>query len=175
MKRSIITAIAFLAFTFGLGAQNIAYVNTDTILAAMPEYVSAQEQLNSLSDKYKAAIETELGKIESLYQDYQNKKSSMSASQRSAAENEIISKEKVVKEKQRIYFGEDGIMSRKSDELLTPIKANVDRLLKAYAESWKLDFIYDIAAMQGIVYKNENLDVTDQIIKLYNNYKAKNQ
>lgn len=173
MKRTIITAIAFLALSFGLGAQNIAYVNTDTILASVPEYVSAQEQLNALSDKYKASIESELGKIEALYQNYQNRKSSMSASERSAAENEIISKEKVVKEKQRIYFGEDGIMAKKSEELLTPIRADIDRVLKAYAQSWKIDFIYDIASMQGIVYMNEDLDVTQQIIKLYTNNKAK--
>jgi len=105
MKRFLIAIIALAAGFGTLSAQKIGYINTETILSDIPAYVAAQNQLNTLSDKYKATIETELGKIEALYQTYQNNRNSMSASQRQSAENEIISKERVVQEKQKIYFG----------------------------------------------------------------------
>ena len=119
MKKSFLVIVALLMFIGTAGAQKIGYINTESILSEIPAYTAAQSQLEALSDKYKAQIETELGKIETLYQNYQASRNSMSASQRQNAENEIISKERVVQEKQRIYFGEDGIMAKKAEELLS--------------------------------------------------------
>ena len=129
MKKSFLVIVALLMFIGTAGAQKIGYINTESILSEIPAYTAAQSQLEALSDKYKAQIETELGKIETLYQNYQASRNSMSASQRQNAENEIISKERVVQEKQRIYFGEDGIMAKKAEELLAPIRTRVDKAI----------------------------------------------
>ena len=167
MKRILIAALALLSCFGTLSAQKIAYINTETILNAIPDYVSAQNQLNTLSDKYKAAIETELGKIETLYQNYQASRASMSATQRQNAENEIISKERVVQEKQKIYFGEDGIMAKRAEELLSPIRTAVDKAIAEVAARGGYDLILDLAALQGIVYKNEALDLSLDVLALY--------
>ena len=150
------------------GAQKIGYINTESILSEIPAYTAAQSQLEALSDKYKAQIETELGKIETLYQNYQASRNSMSASQRQNAENEIISKERVVQEKQRIYFGEDGIMAKKAEELLAPIRARVDKAIADVARMGGYDLVIDLAAVQGVVYKNESLDLTKFVLVKYN-------
>lgn len=167
--RKLSLLFALLAvWSFGLNAQNIAFVNTETILESISEYNSAQEFLNNLSDKYKATLEQEIGKIDALYQNYQKNKASMSASQRAAAEEEIISKEKVVKEKQNIYFGEDGIMYRKSEELLSPIKQRVDAVIESViSEQGGVDLVIDIAVNQGIVYYNKARDLTEKVKESY--------
>jgi outer membrane protein len=167
MKRFLIAIVALAAGFGTLSAQKIGYINTETILSDIPAYVAAQNQLNTLSDKYKATIETELGKIEALYQTYQNNRNSMSASQRQSAENEIISKERVVQEKQKIYFGEDGIMAKKAEELLSPIQQQVDKAIARVATLGGFDMIIDVAAVQGIVYKNPDLDLSQQVLALY--------
>ena len=168
MKRIIVARVALLSCIGPLRAQKVGYVNTDEILSAIPAYVSAQNQLNTLSDKYKATIEEEYGKIETLYQNYQNNRSVMSASQRQNAENEIISKERVVQEKQRIYFGEDGIMAKKAEELLTPLRQRVDKAIEDVAIMGGYDLVIDLAAVQGVVYKNEKHDLTQFVIVRYN-------
>ena len=165
MKRILVALVALMACLGTVRAQKIAYVNTETLLAEIPAYVAAQNQLDALSDKYKAAIETELGKIETLYQSYQSSKSSMTAAQRQNAENEIISKERVVQEKQKIYFGEDGIMAKKAEELLAPIQKQVEKA--DVAKMGGYDLVIDLAAMQGVVYKNEALDVTQFVLVRY--------
>ena len=167
MKRILIVIAALVTGIAPLSAQKIGYVNTETILSAIPAYESAQTQLNTLSDKYKATIETELGKIETLYRNYQSNRSSMSASQRQNAENEIISKERVVQEKQKIYFGEDGIMAKKAEELLSPIRQQVDKAIAEVAARGGYDLIIDLAALQGVVYKNPALDLSAQVLALY--------
>ena len=167
MKRIIIALVALLACFGSLSAQKIGYLNTETILGEIPAYVTAQSQLDALSDKYKATIETELGKVETLYQNYQANRASMTASQRQSAENEIIQKERVVQEKQKIYFGEDGLMAKKAEELLAPIRQDVDKAIEEVARQGGYDLIIDLAVVQGVVYKNENLDLTRQVILRY--------
>ena len=167
MKRILIALVALLSCLGTVRAQKIGYINTENILSEIPAYVAAQTQLDALSDKYKASIETELGKIETLYQNYQSSKNSMSAAQRQNAENEIISKERVVQEKQKIYFGEDGIMAKKAEELLSPIQKEVNRAIEEVAKLGGYDLIIDLAAIQGVVYKNEALDLTQFVLVRY--------
>lgn len=167
MKKILIALVALLACFGTARAQKIGYINTENILSEIPAYVSAQQQLDALSDKYKAAIETELGKIETLYQNYQSNKNSMSSIQRQNAENEIISKERVVQEKQKIYFGEDGIMAKKAEELLSPIQKEVNKAIEDVAKLGGYDLILDLAAMQGVVYKKEALDLTEFVLVRY--------
>ena len=81
MKKVLISLVALAFWSACLNGQNIAFVNTETILKSIPEYNAAQEQLNNLSDKYKAALEQEIEKIDVLYQNYQKNKASMTASQ----------------------------------------------------------------------------------------------
>ena len=168
MKRILIALAVLLAGFQFAGAQKVAYVNTETILAAIPEYAAAQIQLEALGDKYKAAVETELGKVETLYQNYQSTRHTMSAQQRQNAENEIIAKERVAQEKQKIYFGEDGIMAKKAEELLDPIRKRVETAIESVARSEGYDLVIDVAAVQGIVYKNEALDLTGRVIAHFN-------
>jgi len=164
MKRLCIALVALFAGFGLLSAQKVAYVNTETILGEIPAYVAAQQQLNAMSDKYKATIETELGKVEALYQEYQSEKSRMTASQRQNAENEIIAKERVVQEKQKIYFGEDGIMAKRAEELLGPIRKDLEKAISEVARMNGCDLVIDLAAVQGVVYKNEALDLSQAVL-----------
>lgn len=169
MKKLLAPIIMLLAFT-SLNAQNIACINTENILKEIPQYVSAQEELTVLSDKYKAIIEKEVGEIETLYNDYQQKKAAYSQAQRTAAENEIISREKSVQEKQKIYFGESGIMAKKSDELLLPIKKKVDSAISMAAKAGGYAMVLDLSAMPGVVYSEGLTDISDIVIQIYNNF-----
>ena len=166
MKKTWIALALLLAAAFSAQAQRVGFINTEQILERIPAYIAAQEQLNALNDKYKATIETELGRIETLYQHYQENRASMSASQRQSAENEIIQKERVVQEKQKIYFGEDGIMAKRAEELLAPIRNRVDRAVEAVAKQGGYDLIFDLAVMQGVVYKRDAIDLTDLVTEL---------
>ena len=164
--RRIFLTICVMFSSVALFAQKIAYIDTETILSQLPEYVLAQLQLNELSDKYRNAIETEVAQIDEMYRKYQAEKGSLSQAQRTAREDEIIAKERAAKEKQDIYFGEDGIMSDKSKELLDPIQQKVNKAIAKVAESGNYTLIIDIAATPGVVYKNESLDLTQKVISI---------
>lgn len=166
MKRILFTIAFCLVSAASLTAQKVGYINTETILNQIPEYQAAQTQLSTLADKYKATMESEVGEIDALYNSYQSKKNTMTPSQRSAAEQEIISKEKLVKEKQQIYFGEDGIMAKKSEEMLSPIKARVNKAIETVAGEDDYSIIIDLAVTAGVVYQNPKCDLTEKVINI---------
>jgi outer membrane protein len=166
MKKFLLSFAALIIFYFCADAQKVAYIDTEVILEAIPEYQAAQIELNELSDKYKATLEAEIGEIDELYQTYQQIKHSLTASQRTAMEQEIISKEQVVKSKQRIYFGEDGIMAKKSEELIGPIQARVNSAIETIANMDDYAIIIDLAITPGVVYKNSRYDLTERVLQL---------
>jgi outer membrane protein len=166
MKRLILViSVLFLSLTATF-AQKVGYMDTDSILAQIPEYVQAQQQLSDLADKYKSAVEVDLGKVDRMYKQYQQNKSSYTASQRENYENQIISAEQDVKEKQKLYFGEDGVIAKKTSELIDPIKKRVQNAIDAVAISGDYGLVIDIAANTGVVYYNPKWNLNNAILKI---------
>lgn len=165
MKRIFTIAVAMLFAAFQLNAQKTGYINTEKILSAIPEYSTAQKQLEALGKQYQQKIEGEYSKIEVMYNTYQQQKAGLSAQARQQRENEIIEREKNVKELQKTYFGQDGLMQKKSEELLNPIKERVDAAVNKIAESGNFMIIFDISMMQGIAWVNMEDDLSGLVIK----------
>ena len=162
-KVFVILAICFVS-VLNASAQAVGYVDTEKILSCIQEYVNAQDELDTLAEKYKADIQKDADAIDELYRDYMNRKSSMSTSQQQAKENEIIAKEKAMKEKENKYFGEDGVLTKRSEKLISPIQEIVEAAIAKVAESRGCSLVLDLTVTTGIVYKNSKYDLTDAVI-----------
>ncbi|MDD7236583.1 MAG: OmpH family outer membrane protein [bacterium] len=165
MKRFLFIAAAFL-FAVQLNAQRVGFLDTEKILASIPEYNSAKSQLESLEKSYRTKVENEFAAIEKLYNAYQANKGTMSQVVRAQKENEIISKEEAAKKLQESYFGENGIMQKKSQELLSPIKERVQAAIERVAKSGGYMMIVDIASQSGVIYTNSQYDLSQEVIKV---------
>ena len=165
MKRFLFIAAAFL-FAVQLNAQRVGFLDTEKILASIPEYNSAKSQLESLEKGYRTKVENEFAAIENLYNAYQANKGTMSQVVRAQKENEIISKEEAAKKLQESYFGENGIMQKKSQELLSPIKERVQAAIERVAKSGGYMMIVDIASQSGVIYTNSQYDLSQEVIKV---------
>lgn len=172
MKRVLFMAVVLLLGAMQLNAQNariqgtrVGYINTETILSRIPEYKVAQDKLEVLSKQYQDRIDAEVKKIDALYQSYQSSKATLNEYQRSQKENEIITKERSVKEQQKTYFGQDGVMQQRSEELLGPLKNKVQQAIDKIAKDGNYMLILDLAAMQGVAYSNEADNLSNLVLK----------
>lgn len=165
MKRVLIALVILIGSIQMANGQKVGYLNTQTILEKMPEYVSAQQSLEKLSNQYQQYLQNEASKIETAYRAYQGDRARLSEAERQVRENEIISMEKKLQEKQKEYFGEKGVMATKSEQLMNPIKAKVDAAVKRVAEKGGYTLVIDVSAMQGIVYQNETADLSLEVIR----------
>lgn len=165
MKRILFVLIALLASAGVAQAQKVGYINTQTILGEMPEYLSAQQSLEKLSAQYQQYLEQEAAKIEAAYRAYQSDRSRLTESQKQARENDIISMEKRLQEKQKEYFGEKGVMVTKSEQLLNPLRSRVDAAIRKVAQSRGYTLIIDVSAVQGVVYADQTADLSLEVIR----------
>ena len=166
MKKFLIAFVAVLFVALQANAQRIGYIDTEKILSAIPAYKSAQQQLESLGNQYQSVIEAEYAKIETLYNKYQQQKANLTAQARQAKENEIIQKEQAVKEKQKEYFGAEGTMQQYSEQLMGPIMEKVDAAVSQVAKAGNYMIIMDVASMQGIAYKNQAYDLSNEVLRV---------
>lgn len=157
-------SIFFLA-AFTANAQKTGYINTQTILSQLSEYNVAQQKLESLSKEYMSEVEKQMQVVEQMYNTYMSQKSSLSEQQRQVRENEIIEKERAAKELQKSYFGQDGAMQKKSEELLSPIKGKVQQAIDKVAKIKGYGFILDLAIMQGVIYFDPQYDITEFVLE----------
>ena len=149
---------------FQAGAQKVAFIKTDSILAACPDYIAAQKTISEKADTYRAELESALKLIDEMYNSYQSRKQYLSSSSRSTIEQQIISLENELKSKQEKYFGEGGEMEQASAALLTPIKDRINAVIKSYAVARGYSMVVDISVSSNIVYYDEKSDITRKII-----------
>jgi len=166
MKKGLIIAVVMLFGALQLNAQRVGYINSEKILSVIPEYKNAQDQLAGFAAQYQQKIEDEYSKIEAMYQSYQQQKGTLSASARQQREDEIIKREQTVKELQKTYFGQDGLMQKKSKELLDPIMERVNAAVKKIAENDNFMIIFDTALLQGVAYARPSDDLSQAVIKV---------
>lgn len=165
MKKFCIVIVGFLLSLTALNAQKVGYVSTETILSQIPEYVSAQAALEKLSGQYKTAIENESSKVDAAYRSYQSDRPRLSEEQKKMRENEIIVMERQVKEKQKEYFSEDGIMAKQSSEMMSPIRERVSKAIEKVAKGGNYTLIIDVSSIQGVIYKDDSADLSLEVIK----------
>lgn len=163
MKKIIL--LIFLTFiAFSTFAQRWAFVDSDYILKHVPEYAAAQKQLAALSDQWQKEVDSKSQEIERMYKAYDADKILMTADMKKRREAEIADKEKEVKDFQRVKFGPDGELAKKSDALIKPIQDKLMKAIEAVAESEDYDMIFDKNSEILMLYANPRYNKSDDVI-----------
>jgi outer membrane protein len=162
-KLFFIIGFTFLAVTSAV-AQRFAFVDSDYILKHMPEYASAQRQLESLSSQWQKEVDQKYQEIDRLYKAYQADEVLMTADMKKRRQAEIDDKERSAKEFQRQKFGPDGELTQKSNELIKPIQEKIAKAIQAVAESDDIDMIFDKNSEVLMLYANPRYDKSADVI-----------
>lgn len=152
------------------GAAKFGYVDTDYILSQVPEFKAAQSELDKTSVQWQKEIDSRFSEVDKLYKAYQADAILLTDEMKKKRENEIINREKEVKDLQKQRFGVDGELFKKRQELVKPIQDKVYNAIKAVAEKKALGFILDKSGQVSILYANAKYDISDDVL-VYLGYK----
>lgn len=147
-----------------VGGQKLVCVDSEYIMANIPEYGDAQEQLNSLSKKWESEIKTMADKVSEMYKKYQAEKVLLSEDQKKAREQEILKKDDEVKKLQMQYFGADGQLFKKRTELVQPIQEKIYNAIKELAQQKNYAMVFDLASGTSLLYASDKVDISDDIL-----------
>jgi outer membrane protein len=164
MKKFLLL-VGFICTGLTLSAQKYAYVDTDYILASIPEYSAAKKELNSISVKWQKEIETKISEVDKMYNDLQVEKILLTEDLRIKREEEIIKKEREVKDLQMKRFGADGDLFKKQQELIKPIQDKVYNAIMELAESKGIGMVFDKAGTTTVIYSQAKYNISDDVIR----------
>ena len=165
MKKSIITTVLVAFLALPMFGQKYAYIDSEYILSNMPDYVEAQAELDRVALEWQQEIEKEFAKIDSMYKKYQTEVITLPENMKQKREEAIINAEKAAKDLQKKRFGKDGDLTKKREELVTPIQDRVFTAIDEYAKEKGYAFVFDVAGSMTIIYADPKWDINDQIMQ----------
>ena len=164
--RKFVIILTVLTVIAGItSAQKYALVDTEYILNNIPSYKAAKDKLDNISEEWQKEIETKYSEIEQMYKDYQAEKVLLTDEMRRKREDQIINKEKEVKELQKNYFGQEGALYKKRQELIKPIQDEIYKAVKDIATEGGYAVIFDTSSGPTMLYTNPRYDVSDEVLE----------
>lgn len=165
MKRLVlITAIMVLASAYAL-AQKYAFVDSEYIRKNIPAFNAAQEQLDNLSQQWEKEVADGYAVVEQMYKAYQSESVLLSQEMKTKREEAIINKEKEMKDLQNKYFGMEGELFKKREELVKPVQDEILKAIKEIALDGSYAVIFDTAAGGNVLFANPKYDISDQVLE----------
>ncbi len=146
-------------------AQKYAFVDTEYIRKNIPAFTTAQEQLDNLSKQWEKEVADGYAVVEQMYKSYQNEAPLLSQDMKVKREEAIITKEKEMKDLQNKYFGMEGELFKKREELVKPIQDEILKAIKDIAVEGSYAVIFDSAAGGNILFSNPKFDISDQVLE----------
>jgi|SRR6056297_1346500 len=164
MKRFIIFIFIFIVPNLIFG-QKFAYVDTEYILSNIPSYKAAQDKLDNLSKEWQKEIEEKYEQVDKMYKDFQTEKVLLTNEMIKQREAEILEAERAVKALQRKYFGTNGELFKKREELIKPIQDEVFTVIQDIAKSGNYAIIFDSATGANILFTDPKYDKSDEVLE----------
>jgi outer membrane protein len=163
-KVALITVIMILISASAV-AQKYAFVDSDYIRKNIPAFTTAQEQLDKLSKQWEKEVSDGYAVVEQMYKSYQNEAVLLSQDMKTKREEAIIAKEKEIKDLQNKYFGMEGELFKKREELVKPVQDEILKAIKEIAVEGSYAVIFDTAAGGNILFANPKYDISDQVLE----------
>ena len=162
-KLIVICAMALVAIS--ASAQKFALLDMEYILKNVPAYERANEQLNQVSKKWQAEIESLNTEAGTMYKNYQNEVVFLSEEQKKEKQEAIMKKEKEASELKRKYFGPEGELFKKREALITPIQEEIYNTVKEISELRGYSLVLDRASDSGIIYGSPKVDISNEVLQ----------
>lgn len=165
MKKIALLSVLMLLVPALAMAQKYAFVDSDYIRKNIPAFNSAQEQLDKLSKQWEKEVSDGYAVVEQMYKSYQNESVLLSQDMKTKREEAIITKEKEIKDLQNKYFGVEGELFKKREELVKPVQDEILKAIKEIAVEGSYAVIFDTASGGNILFANPKYDISDQVLQ----------
>lgn len=165
MKKYLFFVILLLFITNISFAQKFGYVDSEFILSKMPAYKNAQQEIDKLSANWQKDIEGMYQNIDKMYKAYQAEEVLLTDEMKKKRQNEIVEKEKEVKEYQKKVFGFEGSVFKKRQELIKPVQDEVYDAIEKVAKKRQLQIVFDKSSELVMLYTNPVHDYTEYVLE----------
>jgi outer membrane protein len=163
-KLLLLTTFSIMLAAFG-HAQRYAIIDTRYILDKLPEYATAQKQLDDLAFNWQKEIDNLQVDLDRMYKDFDAEQVMLSNDLKKKREDQLFIKEKTLRDLQRKRFGFEGDLFKKRQELIKPIQDQVYNAVQKLAVARGYDFILDKSEGITVIFADPKLEKSDDVLK----------
>jgi len=158
MKKLILAAL--IALPMSVFAQKFAHVNTATIVQAMPEYTTAQTEMQTLSKTYEDELTRMQDEFKTKLADYEKNQATLPDAVKQRRETEL---QDLQQRMQQYYQTSQEELNKAQQTKMQAITQKVTNAIKEVGVAGGYVYVMDVTA--GIPFINETLstDVTNQV------------
>jgi Skp family chaperone for outer membrane proteins len=148
--------------------QRIAYIDMEYILENVPEYLEAQNTLDTKVQKWRKKLDTQARHIEVLKTDLANEKVILTKDIIEEKEEEISLKQEELRRLESLYFGPNGDLFLVRKQFVKPVQDQVYNAIQNIAARKKYDFVFDKSSDLVMLYSNKKYDISDLVLSTIN-------
>lgn len=134
------------------------------ILENVPEYLQAQNTLDSKVAKWRKKLDDQARHIEVLKSDLANEKAILTKELIEEKEEEITIKQQELRRLESLYFGPNGDMFLVRKKLVKPIQDQVYNAIQTISARKKYDFVFEKSSDLIMLYSNKKYDISDLVL-----------
>lgn len=166
MKKYLFIFFIFLgSIAFAQNSLKIGYVDSEVILSQFSEAIKAQGDLDALTNKWTAQLDSMTQAYQSSIQDYQKKAETMPDNKKLEAQQKIIKMEQEILEFRRQKFQQGtGEIFKKQEEIFAPVKKKIYEAIKKVAKEENMSFVFDKSGDILLLYADEAFDITFKVL-----------
>ncbi len=166
--KSYILVLAFLVLgftSFGQTPLKIGYVDSEVILTQFSESIKAQGDLDAVTNKWSAQLDSMTLAYQQSIADYQKQAETMTDVKKTEAQQKIVKMEQDIMEFRRAKFTQGtGEVYKKQEELFAPIKAKIYAAIDKVAKEETMQFVFDKSGDILLLYADSAFDITFKVL-----------
>lgn len=164
MKRLFFLVILAVVFT-SCNKDKTAYVDTTRLIKEYSEMKEVESQFTSRSVVIKQELDSVAKGFQQEVMEYQENMATMSQAERQAKEQELMQKQQMLQQQQQMRSGQ---LRQESDAVVDSLITKVKDFVKEYGKKNDYKYIFGSNESANIMYAEEGLDITDEVLKELN-------
>lgn len=145
--------------------QKIGYVDTEYILNEMPEYAAVQQKLDELEQNWREEIQEKQKEVRTLEQEFEARELLYTDEERQRKREAIQKARDEVEQLRQRYFGPEGELYTRQQDLMRPLQERVLEATEAVATADGYDYVVDRKGETLFLFAREEHDLSDRVLR----------
>ncbi|WP_417871136.1 OmpH family outer membrane protein [Winogradskyella sp.] len=144
-KSLLFAAVLFIgATTFTSAQSKVAHIDTQKLIEAMPDYISAQAEIDKLKATYQAELQDQLTELNNKIKQYESEAGSQTAEENLRRKQEVAKIDQSITLYQQNQYQD---MQKKNEALMKPIIADAKKAIQEVAKAQGYEYVLDSAML----------------------------
>jgi len=159
--------LAVFAVTAGSAQaqQRIGYVDSAYILDRVPEYQTAQQQIDRLAQQWRGQIEELTGEVQEMEREFATRELLYTEEERTRRRQAIADRRREQEALRVRFFGPEGELFREQNRLMRPIQERILEAVEEVARDGNFDYVFDKSGDYLFLFARTQLDLSDRVLE----------